>query len=118
MLSTKPTVRFRVITPALLRMQSALLLAARILPDLPAEGLVITSGSDGQHLPNSRHYVGEALDLRSKSFPSVAARAAFIGSLRPLLGPQFTVLLEGDGTVQEHLHIQVRKGHRFDETQP
>jgi hypothetical protein len=118
MLSTKPTVRFRVITPALVRMQSALLLAARILPDLPAEGLVITSGTDGQHSPNSRHYVGEALDLRSKSFSSVAARAAFIGSLGQLLGPQFTVLLEDDGRPNEHIHCQVRKGHRFDETQP
>jgi hypothetical protein len=118
MLSTKPTVRFRVITPALLRMQSALLLAARILPDLPSEGLVITSGTDGQHSANSRHYVGEALDVRSKTFASIGARAAFMGSLQQLLGPQFSVLLEDEGTENSHFHIQVRKGHRFDETQP
>lgn len=114
MLSTKPSVRFRVITPALLRMQSVLLLASRILPDLPSEGLVITSGTDGQHSPNSRHYVGEALDLRSKSFSSVAARATFMGSLQQLLGPQFTVLLEDDGGPNEHIHIQVKKGRRFE----
>ena len=118
MLTTKPDVRFRIITPALVRMEGILLLASGILPDLPAEGLVITVGSNGQHMKNSRHYSGEALDLRSKSFRNGAVRAAFMGSLQQLLGPQFSVLLEDAGTDNEHFHIQVRKGHRFDETQP
>jgi hypothetical protein len=118
MLTTKPTVRFRVITPALLRMKGVLLFASNTLPDLPAEGLVITSGSDSKHDPQSRHYHGEAVDLRSKTFRDGAARQSFMASLKALLGQQFYIELEDAATKNEHFHIQVRKGHRFDETQP
>jgi len=45
----------------------------------PQEGwpnvLVITSGSDGQHSPNSRHYKGDAIDVRSHNFARDAREA-------------------------------------------
>lgn len=71
--------------------------------------LVITAGTDGAHVAGSRHYKGEALDLRSKNFRK-ADREPFRVDLERSLGPKFRVLLEGDGTVNEHFHIQVRKG--------
>jgi hypothetical protein len=111
MLTTKPSVRFAVITPALLYMLGVIERVSRTLDGLPDEGLVITSGSDSQHMTGSKHYTGEALDLRSKTLG--ARKPVVIATLRIELGPQFTVLLEGEGTPNEHLHIQVKKGRRF-----
>jgi hypothetical protein len=112
MLTTKPGVRFAVITPALLHMLAALERLSRELFGLPDEGLVITSGSDGTHMAGSKHYTGEAIDLRSKTM-SPTIRGSFIKTLRAALGPQFTVLLEHVGEAQEHVHIQVKKGRQF-----
>lgn len=113
MLTTKPTVRFRVITPALLHMLATLERLSREFFGLPDEGLVITSGSDGTHMDGSKHYTGEALDVRSKTF-NATIRSGFIATLRAELGPPFTVLLEDVGTPNEHIHCQVKKGRRFE----
>lgn len=71
--------------------------------------VMVTSGSDGQHMEGSRHYSFEAVDVRTKHL-SAPQKAAFLDALRTELGTRFTVLLEGEGTAQEHCHIQVRKG--------
>jgi hypothetical protein len=115
MLTTKASVRFAVITPALLHILTTLERLSRTLFGLPVEGLVITSGSDGTHAPNSKHYTGEAIDLRSKTL-STATRTVLMAELRRTLGPQFTVLLEDVGRPNEHLHCQTRKGRRFEDT--
>lgn len=80
------------------------ILATLLLLDHDGD-LVITSGSDGAHSPTSRHYRGEAVDLRTRNMrdPKAVQRA-----LMAALGPKFSVLDEGD-----HLHIQVRKGGRY-----
>lgn len=64
--------------------------------------IVITSGSDGIHKPDSKHYKGEAIDIRTSNLPDVVA---FQKLLVAALGPKFSVLNEGD-----HLHLQVRLG--------
>lgn len=113
MLTTKPTVRFRVITPALLHMLAVLERLSREFFGLPLEGLVITSGSDGTHADGSKHYTGEALDVRSKTM-NATIRGGLIATLKAQLGPQFTVLLEDVGTPNEHIHVQLKKGRRLD----
>jgi hypothetical protein len=113
MLTTKPGVRFATITPALLHMLGVVERLSRSLFGLPAEGLVITSGSDSTHMAGSKHYTGEAIDLRSKTL-NQTSKSGLIGTLRAELGSQFTVLLEHDGQPNEHVHIQVKKGRRFD----
>ncbi len=94
--SLKAGVEFRADSLALGRILAAVLVAGRV------EDLVITSGTDGQHMANSRHYKGEAVDIRTSNLKD---RAATIGRLKAALGPLFTVLDEGD-----HLHVQVKKG--------
>lgn len=106
-LRTKPGVRFAVITDDLVTMFRALLRVARH-PAVPASGLVITSGTDGQHAPTSAHYTGEALDLRTTPFGRTALRA-WMSDLAQELGPRYTVLLEDEGAANEHLHVQVAK---------
>jgi hypothetical protein len=75
---------------------------AVVVPD----EIVITSGIDGVHQPNSLHYALRALDVRTKTFPTPSSRHAFIEQVRAELGPDFQVILENPGEQNEHLHIE------------
>lgn len=60
----------------------------------------ITSGIDGKHMQNSLHYVGRALDFRTRHLrDDQPRRVAELISKR--LGPSFDVILEAD-----HLHVE------------
>lgn len=80
------------------------------LKQLPFD-LIVTSGNDSTHKEGSKHYVDQALDLRSWSFPEgthegvrwVLERALNSAPVPPV---PFRVLFEGD-----HFHCQVAKGH-------
>ena len=61
---------------------------------------VITSGSDSKHGPNSLHYVGKALDLRTNNLPSPAVQS-IVDKLKEALGAQFDVCLE-----DTHIHVE------------
>ena len=61
---------------------------------------VITSGSDGKHGPNSLHYVGKALDLRTNNLPPQAVQS-IVDRLKEALGAQFDVVLESN-----HVHCE------------
>lgn len=77
------------------------------------ENLVITSINDGKHQDDSRHYKNEAVDIRSKSFASREDKRIFRYELELFLGSFFRVLLENEGTENEHFHIQVKKGMTY-----
>lgn len=77
------------------------------------ENLIITSLNDSQHSSNSRHYKNEAIDVRSKNFPSRESKRIFRQELELFLGPFFRVLIESEGTDNEHFHIQVKKGLKY-----
>jgi len=62
--------------------------------------LVITAVSDGKHSAGSKHYIGHAVDLRSRNF-SEAGKEKALALLKECLGPDFDVLDEGD-----HIHIE------------
>ncbi len=95
-ISVKPGVKFDRDSVALGRLLGTLLL-------LDYDGdVMITSGSEGQHAPTSRHYSGEAIDIRTRNLKSPEA---FRKLYEVALGPKFRVLNEGD-----HLHAQVKKG--------
>jgi hypothetical protein len=75
------------------------------LLDVPTS-VVITSVSDGTHSRNSRHYFGEAVDVRSKNFHSRAAKLLFLRRVLNRLGPGYQGILEGEGTPNEHFHLE------------
>jgi len=112
-LACKAGVRFKGFTVPLLHLLGALLRVGRAR----GEVLTITSGSDGTHSlkPYSRHYTLEAVDVRTKHLKDGAAKRQLQAQIQKELGPQFSVLLEREGTAQEHLHCQVRKGHVYSE---
>lgn len=107
---TKPSVRFGGFTWALCTILDTLLWCdAHPLPSQPAD-LVITAASDGTHKKGSKHYTYEALDVRSKSFPTAESKRAFVTKLKAELGENFTVLFESEGQAQEHFHVQKKRG--------
>ena len=61
---------------------------------------VITSCSDGRHGPNSLHYKGMALDLRTSNLRPDQVHPVYI-TLKEALGEQFDVVLEDD-----HIHLE------------
>jgi hypothetical protein len=73
-------------------------------------GLVITSANDSVHSRTSRHYVNEALDLRTHNLKSPEEVQKI---LKSKLGPKFTVLYESPGTPNAHIHIQPVKGSEY-----
>ena len=95
-LKIKPGVKFSKDSLALGR-----LLATLLTLDYNGE-VVITSGSDGQHMTGSKHYTGEAIDIRSFN---LSDPEGFRGLFERALGPKFRVLLESD-----HIHAQVKRG--------
>ena len=63
--------------------------------------VTVTSLRDGSHSPNSRHYKGEAFDMRTRHMPEEAAKAVY-HRLRAVLDPQgFDTVLESD-----HIHCE------------
>lgn len=98
-------------TYALEYMLSKIRITMDKLPYVPS--IVVTSIYDGEHMTNSRHYRGEAIDLRSKNFNTKADKMLFAMNLKDELGPKFTVLFEHEGKLNEHFHVQVKKGLAF-----
>ncbi len=113
MIHFKAGVRFKKFTPALreILIQLDNLNQLRI-PNYPVDWL-ITSVNDSDHLPNSRHYTDEAIDMRSKNFDTEMRKIEFRDRLQFALGTKFTVLYENARKVNEHFHIQVKKGQVY-----
>jgi hypothetical protein len=110
-LTVKPTCRLKEISPALLHI---LVRTERFVDTLvEVDEVVITSINDSTHGAGSRHYTNEALDIRTKNWPSRESVRWFRRALEEQLGPQFRVLFEDEGTKNEHLHVQVRKGRTY-----
>lgn len=62
--------------------------------------MLITSGNDGEHMKNSKHYSNEALDFRSKHLTK-AELIILIKIVRRRLGKNYQIVVESD-----HLHIE------------
>lgn len=93
----KAGVDLRGITP---QMAIAYTIAQFIYSTKAGARCVITSGSDGKHGPNSLHYKGKALDIRTNSLRPDQVHPIYI-SLKECLGEQFDVVLESD-----HIHVE------------
>lgn len=70
----------------------------------PSCSCTITSANDSKHSATSWHYKGFALDFRTHDFKG--DKQELLHALREALGPEFDVLLEGEGTPNEHIHVE------------
>ena len=111
-LTAKASARFKAFTPSLLYILNAVYLESLKCDDVGS--IVITSVNDSRHSKRSRHYTNEAIDIRTRNFQKSADRKRFQTALRRALGKKFTVLFEGGGTPNQHIHIQPRKGSTYD----
>lgn len=93
----KPGVDLRGLAP---QMAVAYCIAQDVYREKVGMSCVITSGSDGKHGPNSLHYSGKALDLRTNSLRPEQVHPVFV-ALKTALGGQFDVVLEED-----HIHVE------------
>lgn len=67
----------------------------------PNKTAVITSGKDGQHRQDSKHYSGCAIDIRTRDLSDVQARHV-VSIMRRILDPQgYDTVLEDD-----HIHCE------------
>ncbi len=65
------------------------------------EGVVLTSVMDGTHKKGSKHYTGDAIDIRIWNLPENISYLQASSDLRTLLGRDYDVVLEKD-----HIHIE------------
>jgi hypothetical protein len=68
---------------------------------------VVTSANDSHHSVTSLHYAGNAVDLRTRDFPSREIAIAVAEKLDECLGYDFDVLFEED-----HIHIEYQPKRR------
>jgi len=73
------------------------------------ERLTVTSIVDGHHSRTSRHYLGMAADLRTNNIDETTTALISLEIKRQL--PEFYVVLENEGTPNEHIHIQFNGQH-------
>lgn len=81
------------------RMFFAAIVAEEIYHKYGAE-LVITSANDGKHRPDSLHYRGLALDLRTWQISGREQQVA--NELQQVLGDDFDVIAEAN-----HIHVEL-----------
>lgn len=74
--------------------------------------IVVTSVNDSRHSINSAHYRDEAVDIRCNDRPKLMDML-MCQHLERELGPDFFVLYESEGTPNEHIHVQLRKGRTW-----
>ena len=114
MILFKDTVRIKRLTPDLKFILNKLDEFHKVFITICPSDVVITSINDSTHSERSKHYVDEAIDIRSKNFEAWNKNAFVLEFSRYLnlyyAEPKFTVLLEGLNTPNEHFHIQVKKG--------
>lgn len=113
MLLFKDTVRIKAFTPVIRKILLELdNLNALSIPNYPKDW-TITSINDSTHMKSSKHYLNMALDMRSKNFDTEARKLEFKDRLEFQLGPKFTVIYENPGKVNQHFHVQVKKGQVY-----
>lgn len=69
---------------------------------------IVTSVNDGKHSINSKHYVGYAVDLRSKHIKTLKEKLDIFSELKiNLTAPSnYDILFEYEGLPNEHYHIE------------
>lgn len=97
----KPGVKLAGLQP---QIAVALTIARDAYNDIGVE-LIVTSCNDSKHSDTSLHYKGRAADCRTHTVPRPLLNA-LVTRLKENLGFEFDVVLEGEKTANEHIHIE------------
>jgi len=96
-ISLKEGVKMRAVSPTV---AIALLVANSVYADHGIEDLVVTSVCEGHHSPKSKHYIGNAFDVRIWDIKKETLDK-IVRDMRKALGSEFDVVLESD-----HIHVE------------
>lgn len=103
MISLKQGVKLTDMTPQCVL---AAMVVDQVLTSMGIPMCVLTSVNDGKHSPQSWHYHGRAVDVRTK-YPELNGREMELrDKVAAALGPNFDVVMEAIGTDNEHLHVE------------
>jgi hypothetical protein len=80
--------------------RAAFYITDEVSKKIAEKGIVITSILDGKHKPFSKHYEGNAFDIRIIQYLKTHI-TKLLEQLKKELGPDFDVVLESD-----HIHIE------------
>ncbi len=97
-LRLKPDAKARVLSPQCLL---AMVVAEGIWRDADFGDCTITSISDGQHSRKSKHWLGNAFDVRTRELPEAASIDGVAYLLRQALPEDYDVVVESD-----HIHVE------------
>lgn len=67
---------------------------------------IVTEVTGGKHMEGSLHYKGFGADIRSKHIKTATAKYKILEESREALGTEFDVILESEGAINEHFHIE------------
>jgi hypothetical protein len=81
-----------------------LMIVYEVMEKYQAE-MIVTEVTGGTHMTKSKHYVGQAVDLRSKHL-STEQKRRILEEGKTALGSDFDFILEGEGEEQEHFHAE------------
>jgi hypothetical protein len=76
--------------------------------------LIITSAKDSTHESGSLHYIGAAVDFRSKGLPENIKQEIFRQLQAVFRLPVWWIDLENLGGLQEHYHLEYKPAKRVD----
>ena len=113
-LLVKPGVEFTVIAPAGFR----ILWALQEITHDQLYDITITSACDGEHSGvDDPHHRGEAYDIRCHDLLGnlkVMDPAVLLQDIQHILGTaKFFSFIEDEGTANQHIHIQLRRGQSY-----
>lgn len=96
MLSLKPGVSIAKLTPQALM---GVMIVMEVYRGMKKD-LTITSGDDGKHMVGSKHYEGNAFDIRTRGMSS-SEKADVARMIREVIGEDFDVVVE-----PTHIHVE------------
>lgn len=88
---------------------------ARIVMRAHGVELMITSGKEQstKHSFASLHYLGCAVDIRTRHIDSRISRQLVAQEIRDRLNVDFDVILEDEGGTREHIHLEYQPKRRI-----
>jgi len=72
---------------------------------LGTSSVTVTSVNEGPHKSGSLHFVGKALDIRSKYYPPDKV-AEVVAAFKAEYDREYDLLWENQGQPNEHLHLE------------
>lgn len=83
-----------------IHVRKAMNICDQVSKSIAGKGIVVTAILDGKHKEGSKHYIGEAFDVRSFIYTKEQI-TELLAAFKQALGKDYDVIFEGD-----HFHVE------------